>query len=258
MSRPSLVVNYRKVFREFFQLIFSNMLRTKFRICRAMSMPRVKFLWLRISNLQPKTNLIVIISEPILLEQLLIIRRIIVHAIQRRLTSLYDQSPTAITLSKIDWPIHCTHTLLHQPMLRDIKKHIRRLLTVDAIEESDASHRNLITLVLIFLVYKCRNSAEQFTLLRTKYPTPCFSMAKCLVLRGIENIIHILIQWPDVIGIILVEPHVYINEQLCRLAVRYFNQFHPRKLINSQVCPAAIYLNIFFASLASCPYMSSL
>src|SRR5689334_9439563 len=123
-------------------------------------MPGNSFIVQLFLRIHSKTKLVEEILKAIVFEQLLIIRWIIIEAINGRLETLYQQAPPPIPFAKIDWAVHGMHTSLKQPMFCNIEKHVRGCLVIDTIKKTNSSNETLITLCFVFFVYKSSNSPD--------------------------------------------------------------------------------------------------
>src|SRR5690349_21620449 len=111
MAGPGLIIYVRKIACEFCELLFidGNALVIGIGIMR---MPFVQFIAELFLWVQAKTDLIKERAKAIVFEQLAIIRRVIVHAIQGFLKAFRNQSPPAIAFAKINGTVHSLHTAL--------------------------------------------------------------------------------------------------------------------------------------------------
>src|SRR5215203_437453 len=134
------------------------------RVIRKRSMPVKDLLGQGLLGMHAKAYLVKENTEAVVLKKFPVVRRIVVHAIQRLLKAFYHHSPPAVSFAKVDGPVHGRHALLQQPMLPYIEKQVGSLLVVDAVEEPDAANRAFITFCPVLLIGKGGNPAYQGTI----------------------------------------------------------------------------------------------
>src|SRR5579883_2340004 len=83
--------------------------------------------------------LVEISLEAIFFKQFPVPGRIVVHAVQRRMKSIYKQPPPLIALAEVDGAIHSLHAPVLQPLLAMVKHEPGRLAAVDTLKETDAA-----------------------------------------------------------------------------------------------------------------------
>src|SRR3954468_21992695 len=99
-----------------------------------------------------ETDLVKERLKSISLEEFLVIRRIIIHSIQRRLETLHHKSPPAVALTKIDRSVHALHALGLKPLFCFVEQGIRCIPVVDAVKKANAANGHFISFILIFLI----------------------------------------------------------------------------------------------------------
>src|SRR5688572_19448815 len=113
-----------------------------------------------------------------------------------------------------------------------IKKHVGSGLVVDAIEKSNATYRSVITFILIFFIDKSSYPACKFTVCIFQDPSYHVSMAKGLILFGIEYFVDIFIQWLYIIGILFIDLNIYAYK-IGGITLRFnFNKLHAAKIMS--------------------------
>ena len=98
------------------------------------------FAGLRDIGTPDKAVLVEIVFEAVILEQLLIIRRVIGILVERLEFVAFDQqSPPVAPLPEVDRPVHRLHAAAGEPHARSIEHHVGDLLVVDRLEEAAAA-----------------------------------------------------------------------------------------------------------------------
>src|SRR5688572_24728427 len=113
-------------------------------------------------GIKAETYLVVVKLKTVILKQFFIIWLIIIEAINRWLKSFYQQTPPAISFTKVDGTIHSLHSPLDKPVFCCIKKQVRRLLIINRIKKTNTTYRYVITLIAVFFIRKSSNTANQF------------------------------------------------------------------------------------------------
>src|SRR5690606_8245519 len=121
-----------------------------------------------------KTFLIEIILETVILKQFSVIRRIVIHVIQRRVKSFNQQSPPLVTFAQIDRSVHGFHILLLQPVFGGIKQQISYFLIINRFKKTNSTRRLFF---LVFGIDKSSNSAYNCLIL---FDNPAFEQTAFL------------------------------------------------------------------------------
>ncbi len=88
-----------------------------------------------------------------MLEQVLVVRRIVGIGIERlELETLHQTPPPLVPVAEIDGTVHRLHALAAQPVARRIEKHVGHLLRIDALEKAAAAGRLFLLRGLIGIV----------------------------------------------------------------------------------------------------------
>src|SRR5690625_2726029 len=112
------------------------MLSVKCRIRGKFFMSFIQFIYKRVFYGQRKTDLIKKCLKTIVLEKFLVIWRVIIHAIQRFIKALYQQSPPAVAFAKIDGAVHSLHSIFLQPPLTKIEHKVSCLLIINTFKKA--------------------------------------------------------------------------------------------------------------------------
>src|SRR3954468_1958201 len=105
MTGPGFIIDVSKIGRELLEPFFID--GNTFVVSGSvLIMPGVHFVAELFLGIQANTDLVKERAETIVFEKLLIVRRVIIHAIQWFLKAFGNQSPPAVALAKGDRPIH--------------------------------------------------------------------------------------------------------------------------------------------------------
>src|SRR5687768_6745522 len=180
----------------------------KIRVARVNRMPGNQFFTQFFFGVNAQTYLPKKTLEAIILKQLFVVRRVIVHAIHRFLEPFRHKPPPAVTISEIDWTIHGFYLLLLQPLFGGIKKEVCSFAVVYAIIEANTTNGHIVSFIFISLVGKCGYAAHEFVVPGFKDPSFCRSEPVSLVLFFIKYIVDILVEWPYIIWIALINSDI--------------------------------------------------
>ena len=138
--------------------------------------------------------LVEIVLESVMLEQLLVIRRIVGVGIERlKLESLHEAPPPFVPVTEIDGTVHRLHSLAAEPLAGRIEKHVGDLLRINAFEESTATGRLFLLCGLVGIV-KGGNTSHHIALPAAGNPTDGLSALEHPVLCGVEHGPDIVVQ----------------------------------------------------------------
>lgn len=141
--------------------------------------------------------------KAILLKKSLIIRWVVIAAITWRMEAVDKQTPPAFAIAKIDWSIHGQYPFFLQPFFCGIKKQIGSLLVIDAFEKTATTYRKLVPLEGLVTV-KCGDATDVTACVVAEQPPSTTAGVMAGIGGGIEYLVHVAIERPDVMRIIRV------------------------------------------------------
>ena len=148
--------------------------------------------------------LVEIVFEPVILEQLLVIRRVVGILVQRlEFIALDQQSPPVAPLPEVDRTVHGLHAAAGEPHARGFEHHVGDLLVVDRLEEPAAARRLLLEGGLLTVVER-RDTAHDRALPVADHPADGLAVGEKFVLRRVEDLEDIHVQRADPVAVSLI------------------------------------------------------
>ena len=156
--------------------------------------------------------LVEIVLEPVILEQLLVIRRVVGVGVKRlELVSLDQQSPPRIARTEVHGTVHSLHAAAGEPQARRVEEHVGELLIVYGLEKA-ATARRLLVRVGVLVVIERRDAAHHFARAVVRYPADHLAVGEEFVFGGIEYRQNIVVQRAYPIAVAFVDPIGQVDE----------------------------------------------
>ena len=160
---------------------------------------------LRIVHPPDETVLIEIVPETVVLEQLLVIGRVVGILVKGlEFVALDQQPPPVAPLPEVDRSVHGLHATAGEPHARGVEHHVGDLLVVDRLEEPAAA-RGLLFEGGLLAVVKRRDAPHDRALPVTDHPADGLAVGEKFVLRRVEDLADIDIQRADPVAVSLID-----------------------------------------------------
>jgi hypothetical protein len=142
----------------------------------------------------------------------------------------------------------------------DVEQHVRSGLIISTIEETYASHRDVVALVLVFFIHKSGYPADQAAFPVPEDPTGGFSLPECLIVLRIKYFLNLLVDRPDISGYLPVQFYVHLDKLPGQSGAVNFCQLHTMAKIEEmdKLQPVnAIKMAKLFLTFPLSPYLCS-
>ncbi|TXI78055.1 MAG: shikimate kinase [Flavobacteriales bacterium] len=151
-------------------------------------------------------ELVEVDPEPVVFQQLLVVRRIVVGAVDRWRGMVLDQQPPEhVAIAQVDGAVHRLHAMLLEPVPGGVQQQVSGRLIVDALEEAHAS-RGLFLRVGRLGIDEGRDPPDARSIGAQEDPAHGLAVLQELVLPRVEHLLHILLQVGDPVLVLLVYP----------------------------------------------------
>ena len=156
--------------------------------------------------------LVEVVLPAVVLEQFLIVGRVVGVAVERlKLKSANQKSPPAIAVTKVNRSIHRLHTLGCKPVARGIKQCVGQRLVVHSLKEAATARRLLLDGSLLAVVERSY-ATHHFALGIAGNPADSLASTKLLVAQRIEHLFDVVIQRAHPVSVACVEPLRQLQE----------------------------------------------
>ena len=160
---------------------------------------------LRIVHPPDEAVLVEIVLEAVILEQFLVIGRVVGVLVQGLEFVAFDQqSPPVAPLPEVDRAVHGLHAAAGEPHARGFEQHVGDLLVVDGLEESAAARGLLLEGGLLAVVER-RDAPHDRALPVADHPADGLAVGEKFVLRRVEDLEDIHIQRADPVAVALID-----------------------------------------------------
>jgi hypothetical protein len=228
---PALIVDVHEIADVLVQVLFGDMFETDSGFAGHPSADLIEPWRLNLVFVDEVGILLEIEPEPVSLEKIPVVRRVVVLHVGWRVEALHQQSPEAVALTEIHRPVHDVNIIRFEPFHALIEEHESSLLIVNTFEIAHPPG-GIVHVLNKVVIDKDGYSPDGLAGIVEQYPAGQLTVLVSMVLGGIENSINILIQRPDPVGIVPIKGNGYFQEQPFKPCILFFylDQVHAAKI----------------------------
>lgn len=138
--------------------------------------------------------LVEVVLEAVVLEQLLVVGRVVGVAVEGlELVALDQQAPPVAPLSEVDRAVHRLHAAAGQPHARSVEEHVGHALVLNRLEEA-ATARGLLLEGRLLAVIEGRDAPHHLARGVAHHPADGLAVGEQVVLRRVEDLADVDIE----------------------------------------------------------------